>query len=381
MRASGRDKAAAVAMALVFFADSARGFADPGVDGARGIGRSTHGSGTGGTLATRTGPMLREAESMGRAESTDSNPDPGADTKIQPPGWALVVTPLAGWLSNTSTFTVKVPKKGSDNYTERELTLGDDGWGAGLLAVGFYRWLSMMNVFFVYPDVADTRIIGNVTQLTATLPTGPWIRPTLGAGLAYLGTSSTLAPFDYASEDRLSDGTRTIGHAHFDEFRVDTSSWMVFPEVGVKLKITIQSWYIRPYYQYLYENICARARTPGGTVNVFRQQDGRPEYEIPVAFDKGNTKTYHSHVVGLGFSFDLYYFLRLHGSVYFNATHQLLSTRMVGTLLLNQYVGLSTYFERQDMIIVDNVYVMFGLCFLKMPSRFFERLNRLRNKS
>ena len=108
MRASGRGKAAAVAMALVFFADSARGFADPGVDGARGIGRSTHGSGTGGTLATRTGPMLRDAESMGRAESTDSNPDPGADTRIQPPGWALVVTPLAGWLSNTSTFTVKV---------------------------------------------------------------------------------------------------------------------------------------------------------------------------------------------------------------------------------------------------------------------------------
>jgi hypothetical protein len=312
--------------------------------------------------------------SLGLAEAEER-------ARIEPPDWAIIATPLAGWLQNTSTFKVKVPQKGADTYTERDLTLGDDGWGGGLLTVGFYRWLSFMNVFFMYPDVADTRILGNVTLLTGTIPTGHWLKPVVGAGLAYMNTRSELRDFDYSAEDHLSDGTPTIGHAHFDEFRVDTSSWMVFPELGLRIDIPIQRWYVKPYYQYLYEHIYARARTPGGTVNVFRQQDGYPEYEIPLEFDKGNTTTYHSHVVGLGFSFDLYYFLRLHGSVYYNVSHQLLSARMVGTVLFNQYVGLSAYFEHQDMIIVDNTYLMFGLCFLKMPSKFFESLNRLRHKN
>jgi hypothetical protein len=307
----------------------------------------------------------------------DSSTEIAADAppKIEPPDWAIMTTPLFGWLDNTTTVNVKVPSK--DDYIEETVTLSGDGWGTGLMTMGFYKRWTLCDVLYYYPNVNSTRMWGNIVLASTTFPTGTFAEPFVGGGFAYVGTDSLLNDFTYTMESALSDGTPTIGYAHFGEFAVDTRNVQVFPEVGVKLKIPIQQWYVRPYYQYMYEHLNAHAHTRSGRADVYRQEDGFRVYEIPVLFDKENVTVYRANVVGTAFGLDLYYFLRLQGSVYYNIDHDLLSTRLVGSVLFSRYVGLSAYFEYQDMIIVDNTYFMLGLTFMKMPSKFFDSVNAL----
>jgi hypothetical protein len=307
------------------------------------------------------------AEPKGSVADTDAPPE------IKPPDWAVMFTPLLGWLDNTTTINVKVPSKAG--YMEQTVTMSGSGWGTGAMLNAFYKRWSLCNIFYYFPDVNSTVMWGDIILASTSIPTGTFAEPFIGGGFAYVTTDSRLTDFTYAMESALDDGTPTIGYAHFDEFAVDTRNYQVFPEVGVKLKIPISRWYVKPYYQFMYEHLTAHAHTRTGRAHVYRQQDGFRVHDIPVMFDKENLTEYKSHVVGASFGLDLMYFLQLQGCVYYNVSHNLLSTRMVASALFSRYVGVSAYFEYQDMIIVDNTYFMIGITLLKMPSEFFDSVD------
>ena len=318
----------------------------------------------------------------GRGAAPPSSAAPtisAAPPPIRPPDWAVMATPLLGWLDNTTTIDVKVPSK--DDYIERTMTMSGSGWGTGMMVNAFYRRWSLCDILYYFPDVNNTRMWGNIVIASTTIPTGTFVEPFLGFGFAYVGTDSELDDFTYSMDSALSDGTPTVGYAHFDQFAVDTQNVQVFPEIGVKLKIPIQHWYVQPFYQLMYEHLNAHAHTRSGRAEVYRQLDGYRVYDIPVMFDKENVTEYTSHVAGASFGLDLFYFLRLQGCVYYNVSHNLLSTRLMASALFSRYVGVSAYFEYQDMIIVDNTYAMIGLTFFKMPSDFFDSIDaRIRHR-
>jgi hypothetical protein len=325
----------------------------------------------------RAAPGWRGASGLhagdtGLARADAARPAP----RIEPPDWALIATPLFGHLRNTTTFRVKMPAKG--DFTERLITLSGTGYGGGLLLSGFYRRVSLTHIFYYFPDVTSTVMTGNIVLLGTTLPTGTWIEPSFGLGLAYITTRSTLRDFTYDMEDQLSDGSPTVAYAHFEQFHVRTRNVMPLPEVGLRLRIPVHDWYVRPYYQYLYERLSASARTETGQVDVYRQDNGFRAFAIPLSFDKDSVTEYRSHVLGTAFGLDFHQFLRLNGAIYYNASHALLSSRIIGSALFSRHVGLSAYFEYQDMIQVDNLSIMLGLSFLQMPSRFWRSVTALR---
>ncbi len=306
-------------------------------------------------------------------EQSDEEAAPAEEEEIKiiPPDWGGTIALVGGWLNNKTTVNFKTPQKGTDTFTRRKLTLTGDGWGGGLILVGFYKWLTLVNVFYFFPNVNDTMMWGNITQLGASIPTGTFVEPYIGMGFAYVGTSTNLTDFEYPSQDHM-DGVPTFGYAYFPKFEVDTRNLEPLPKVGVTFKLPIQHWYARPYYEFLYENLYAHARTPGGVVDVYRRPDGFYEYPIDVQFDEGKTTEYMSNVVGIDFAIDYNFFLRLEGNVNYNITHNLTSTRLIATVLFSRYVGFSAFFEYQDMIMVDNIYVMAGPSFLFMPSEFMD---------
>ena len=299
---------------------------------------------------------------------------------ITPPHWMLNISPVAGWLENRTTFKFKVPKK-DNSYGNQQLTLRDDGWGTGLLISGFYRSITFVNITYFYPAVNHSKMWGNISMVSALWPVDFFIKPFASIGLAYIGTDTDLVDYDAIDHDVLEDGSPTVGYGHFDRLSVDTANFMPLPEIGVKIEIPIQNWYVKPYYQYLYENLRANARSQGGVLDVYRQRDGFRycQVEIP-EFDKDRVTEYHSHVVGTMFGIDYHHFLQMHGSVYYNLTHDLFSARVSGSMMLTTWLGLVVYYEHQSMVMTTNDYVMFGLSYYEFPSSFVDAINEWRHR-
>jgi len=297
--------------------------------------------------------------------------------RLEPPTWGLLLSPVFGWLQNKTDCHIHIPEKGA-GYQEKELHLSGAGWGSGLLFTGFHRWFALFNVFYYYPDVNHSQMWGNITMVKATWPGSFWIRPYLGLGIAYIATDSSLSDYRYQTSSILSDGTKTLAEARFSELNMKTSSLQPLPEIGLTVDLPIQHWQFRAHYQYLYERISGKARVPEGTVSVYQEQSGEKLYDIPISFEKSSLSEYHSQVFGAGLHLDFRYFLRLAGDVTYNATHKLLSTRWIGTAMLSEHVGLSAYVEYQNMIVVDNTYVMLGLTFYQFPTEFYQQLRELR---
>lgn len=324
-------------------------------------------------LSTVSATVRAEETAAEMAPPTD---DTGSPPPIPPLDWMYTLTPVFGYLDNTTTINAKIPTRTGDKV--REISLTGEGWGTGLMAVGFYKWLTAMNVFYYFPDVNSSIMWGNISLLQATYPTDFFLKPFVGMGIAYIGTDSDLYNYRYSVDDQLEDGTPTVGHAYFGHFACDTSNVMLIPEIGVKIKIPIQDWNIRPFYQFEYEHLLARARTGDGVVEVYRQADGSHLYQIPLNFDKENLTEYYSHVVGAGFSIDYHHFLSMQGRVYYNISHDLLSAQVIGSLMFSRYFGIAAYFEYQDMIVVDNIYFMLGLSFLGLPTDFWNAVEARR---
>jgi len=101
--------------------------------------------------------------------------------------------------------------------------------------------------------------------------------------------------------------------------------------------------------------------------------------DVP-AFDKDNPKLYVSNLVGTDFFLDFHYFLQLRGKVYYNLNHDLWTVRLIGSLLFNEWLGLSAYFEYTEKITVTNTYLMVGPAIVLAPEAFVEGLRARRRR-
>ncbi|MCU0661169.1 MAG: hypothetical protein MUC50_02465 [Myxococcota bacterium] len=346
------------------------------------------------TQAPPAAPAPSNSETLPLPASPASNPEPAesqtdaspsaqsaekvALPAIPPLHWMFLVTPIGGYLKNTTTFNAKVPSRSGEDVV-RSITMSGKGWGTGLLLVGFYKWISATNVFYIFPNVNRSLMWGNIFMLQYTAPLDFFIAPTVGMGLAVIGTDSDLYNFRYAADDVYQE-TPTIGRAYFGHFMVNTLNLEPLPEIGAKIRIPIQDWYVRPFYQFLYENLSAHVRTPSFTVNVYQKEDGQHLFQIndEKGFEGEQVTEYYSNVVGMSYGIDYNHFLCLQGSVTYNITHNLLSTRATGSLMFSRFMGVSAYFEYQDMIMVDNIFGMLGLTFIGLPSDFWNAVDARR---
>lgn len=315
------------------------------------------------------------------------------------PDWLLVLTPTGGWLNNEVTFNIKVPQGagGDVEYEEQQITLKDDGWGFGLTTVGFYKRISLTNVFFMFPKVNESRLIGNITYLAGTIPTGVFVEPYLGLGFVWVSTKTDYRDFYYRQKKDLY-GDPAVGFASFERMAIDNRVLAPFPKIGAQFNLPLQHWYVTPFYSLMYEDVNVRARgistkndEHAGHVEVWYEEDldeqGKPPTNSTLtpavnvdvdAFDKRNPKEYLSNLVGLDFFLDFHYFLQLRGKVYYNANYNLWTTRFIGSVLFNEWFGMSAYFEYSQKITVTNVYLLVGPAFVLMPREFAQRIRERR---
>lgn len=320
----------------------------------------------------------------------DETPQEVTPEKVNGPEWMVVVSPTVGWLRNTTTFPVPVGRDedGELEFDDYEMT--DDGWGAGVTLMGYYKRLSLTNVFFGFPDVNHAKLLGNITYLSVAIPTPIFVEPYLGTGLALIGTEADFYNFTDTRIDSLNNDTLWLeGHAHMGWISVDNTVVAPFPKVGAKFKIPLQHWYVTPFYSYMYEYVKVHARSGGGEVRLFECTDSScdelaedyPWDTVDVrAFDKTTVKNYHSHLVGADFFLDFHYFLQLRGKLYYNTNHDLWTVRLIGSMMFSKNMGISAYFEYTEKITVTNTYFLIGPSFVFSPPGFMDEMMERRKK-
>lgn len=298
--------------------------------------------------------------------------------------WLVVLNPLAGWLHNSTSPTIRSKTAGGEDTT-RQVTFTGSGWGAGLVLTGFYRFdavtLQAVNISYLFPNVNSSAMWGNITQVLNSFNLPTFFDPYIGFSFAYIGTRSELEKYVYSVTDTRSDGTQTVGYAYFPKFNVNTRNYQYAPRVGVTFKLPIHNWRIRPYYEFLYEDLYAYAKTKGSKVQVFSRENGYRTDDIDLEFAGSTTTIYKSHVVGVSLGIDYHNFLQLYGNVYYNITHNLISARFMGTILVPRHWGLTITYEHQEMCMVKNEFVMFGPTFFFMPPKFMDRIVQMKDEA
>ncbi len=359
-------------------------------------------------LATALPVLLASAAisfaSAARAEGSEPRSDGAGEAprdSIGGPDWLLLVTPTCGWLRNTTKFKFEVPSgrdaDGEYVFREDHATMTDDTWGGGFVLMGFYRRVALTSVFFGFPDVNQSDLLGNITYLSGSIPTGIPVEPYLGLGFVAVGTDTDYDDFRYRREDDFSTVDESghqvdvpaVGYAHFPRISVDNRVLAPFPKVGLKVAIPLQHWYVLPFYSYMFEDVRTRARSDGGLVEVYAAEGpqsadtgGSPLLEIDIdAFDSTLNKRYHSHLVGANFFLDFHYFLQLRGKVYYNTSHDLWTVRLIGSLLFHRNMGLTAYFEYSQKITVTNTYFLVGPAFLFSPPGWMDEMTARRERA
>jgi hypothetical protein len=309
---------------------------------------------------------------------------------VEGPDWMLVVTPMAGWLRNTARFPVPTGSRvvdGESELTYETYQFTDDGWGGGATLMGFYKYVSLTSIFFGFPEVNQSHVLGNVTYLGGMIPTGIFVEPYVGMGLALVATDIRFFDFRDTKYD-VYGGLTMRGDAHMPFIHVENEVVAPFPKVGLKFALPIQHWYLQPFYSFMYENVRTRARSGGGDVTL-RQVDeetheiveGGAEDVIEVrAFDERSEKDYYSHLVGMDFLFDFHYFLQLRGKVYYNTNHDLWTLRLIGSVMFSAHMGIAAYFEYTEKITVTNTYFLIGPAILFSPPGFMEEMMARRHR-
>lgn len=315
--------------------------------------------------------ILAASVAFAAAALADERDAPEAD---KGPEWFFLATPTAGYLHNTTNFTIKVPT--GNGYEEHEASLTDDGFGTGLVFVGFYRYFSVTDVFFWFPDVNSSSILGNILYFSSTIPTKTFVEPFLGIGYAFVSTDTDYEDFAYELDQQYL-GRPYVGHATFEQMAVENTVQAPFPKLGLKFKLPIQHWYVTPFYSLMDEEVQTHARSPGGGVKIYEKgrETGEPWLEVAVPpFDTEIEKQYVSHFVGADFLLDFNYFLQLRGKTYYNLTHDLWTVRIIGSFLFSDYVGVTAYVEYSEKITVTNTYVLVGPAFVFLPPGFMDRV-------
>jgi len=323
----------------------------------------------------------------GAQESQESSPVTGPD-------WMVVVSPTFGWLRNTTTFPIPVGVDDDDELEYDDYEMTDDGWGAGVTLMGYYKRVALTNVFFGFPEVNKAKLLGNITYLSVAIPTDVFVEPYLGSGLAIINTQADFFDFKDTRIDSLNNGTFWLqGRAHLGWISVDNTVVAPFPKVGAKFKIPLQHWYVTPFYSFMYEYVKTRARSGGGGVELWECADQNenttceditgdsPFGTIDIrAFDSTKVKHYQSHLVGLDFFLDFHYFLQLRGKIYYNTNHDLWTTRLIGSLMFSKNMGVTAYFEYTQKITVTNMYFLIGPSFVFSPPGFMDEMMERRKK-
>ncbi|HUU22303.1 MAG TPA: hypothetical protein VM389_07175 [Phycisphaerae bacterium] len=308
-----------------------------------------------------------------------------AASEARGPDWLILVTPTAGWLRNTTTFPIPVGRDENDELVFDDYEMTDDGWGGGFTLMGFYKRISLTSVFFGFPEVNRASLLGNISYLSGTIPTGTFVEPYLGLGLAAVATDARFDDFRDVRDDDLG-GLVLRGFARMDWIAVENRVVAPFPKAGVKFGLPIQHWYVLPFYSFMYEHVRTRARSGGGRVELWQLDTASDEIvgDAPVdvidirAFDKTTVKDYTSHLVGSDFFFDFNYFLQLRAKVYYNVDHDLWTVRLIGSMLFNEHLGISAYFEHTQKITVTNTYFLVGPAFVFTPPGFMDEMLRRR---
>ncbi len=304
------------------------------------------------------------------------------------PDWLLVASPTVGWLQNTTTFPVPTGTDTNGDLSFDDYTMKDAGWGGGLTLTGFYKRLFLTNVSFIFPEINQARLLGNLTYLSTTIPTDTFVEPYLGFGILAVKTDAEFKDFNDTRLDDLG-GITLKGFAHMDWISVDNSVLAAYPKLGLRLHIPIQHWHIQPFYSYMVENIETHARSGGGEVELWDYDESTGEItgSAPVdivevrAFDKTTIKDYRSHMMGLSFFLDFHYFMQLKGTVVHNNTHDLWTVRMIGSMMLTKHIGLTAYFEHSQKITVTNTFFLIGPAFVFTPEGFFEDMMARRKRA
>lgn len=248
---------------------------------------------------------------------------------------------------------------------------------------GLYRWFSVTNVLFAFPEVNSSRVIGDMFFLSASIPTGVFVEPYLGMGAMAVWTNKKAGDMHVTDRDELFEEPM-IAHADIKELSIDNKVLGVFPKIGAKFHVPIQHWYIAPWYSYLYEDVRTRARSDGGHVDVYRIHEeltGTPEISADIPpFDTDSSKKYRSHLAGMNFRLDFNYFIQLHGSMYYNFSHELFTLRTITSVLFSPWVGLAAYVEYTQKITVTNTYFLVGPTFFFTPKPFKDKIRRKLNR-
>ncbi len=314
-----------------------------------------------------------------------------AKPTVVAPDWMVMVSPTMGLLRNTTTFPVPVGRDGNDELVFEDYEMTDTGWGGGITVMGFYKRVALTNVFFGFPKVNHAKLLGSITYLSVAIPTPVFVEPYLGAGLALVSTDVDILNFNDTRIDDLG-GMTMRGYAHMSWISVDNTVVAPFPKVGAKFKIPIQHWYATPFYSYMYEHVKTRARSNGGTVELWQCADQEdlscPEItgDFPMdtvevrAFDKTTEKNYHSHLVGADFFLDFHYFLQMRGKVYYNTNHDLWTVRLIGSMLFNENFGITAYFEYSQKITLTNTYFLIGPAFIFSQKEFKDSIREMKNR-
>ncbi len=289
--------------------------------------------------------------------------------------WMFLLNPSGGYLQNTAKFHFKIPHQGG--FQEREASISDDGWGMGMTFMGFYKWLSIVNVTYLFPEVNESFLWGNILAVSGTVPTGTFVEPYFGLSFVYHSTNTDYKNLKITERDELA-GKTAIAYANLDKISVDVDVFAPLPKIGAKFKIPIQHWYVQPWYCPMYEKAFTHARSSGGHVDVYEEgyEDSRPpdvSADIPV-FDTKGDKDYFSNLVGTDIFLDFHYFLQLRSRIYYNVDYNNWTVRTIGSFLFSKYVGMTLYFEYSEKITVNNMYFLAGPSFLFMPSGFFDNM-------
>lgn len=334
-------------------------------------------------------------------QSTEHSTENAAEVgpKITAPDWMIMLSPSAGFINNKVKVKFRIPRQ--NGYEDSRLTMEDNGWGPGLVAVGMYKRLVLVNVLYLFPKVNHSLVIGGMSQLSATIPTPIFVKPYLAAGLFYQVSKTHMENFVDSLDSHMSNGTLTTGYGYFDELNVRCRILNPFPEIGARFMLPIQHWYITPYYSAWFDFVKSRTRAPnGGEVYIYNRGHEQPETKptwdddwsdaqkeqamldndwpmepiMVKPFDKPSDKLNISHLVGAWINIDFNYFLQLQANLYYNLTHKLFSARLIGTVQFSKYVGLSAYFEYQNLEMVDNIYFFIGPSFVFFPPGWIDNV-------
>jgi hypothetical protein len=317
---------------------------------------------------------------------------------LPPLTWLLTFSVMAAQVKNTVTFSFPTPEEGGgdEESKEQEITLSDKGWGVAFSIVGFYRWLTITNVCWYMPNVNNARTFGGIFYMDGKIPTGTFIQPTIGFGLFYTTTSTQFSPFYSSRSKGNTDSLQTFGYADFDDIEVKVNIIAPIPTVGLFIKLPLYNWWIKPQYSFKTTITWGNAKNPAGRVDIWSDsaastdQPGVDDPRIVIGgpvnpdvlqFDEDfDSKTYN-HMLGFWFNIDYNYFVSLMGQYNANVVENLHSIRLIGTVFINRYVGLSAVFDYQQFRTVTNIGAYFGPSFLFMTAGFMDAVDAKRDQA